>query len=383
MSKKPAQGPRPDAISAEAAAAAAARSANPDLELLQSVAAELGISQKLQPITPPGKTPEEIEDERLAAEEAAAAAAANKTPEELEAERLAAEEAAAAAAASKTPEQLEAERLAAEEAAAAAAAAAAAPPDPIAEIKTTLASLQEAIAALRAGQATPPAPAPAPAPPPPPASVSDRIALAGSQEEIERIREEYTEILARCIEEPDGFEITPRGEQPRVLEPAEVRKLHAESIRALNQIPTRIRELEQTSQIDGKALELYPSFSDPNSTESQLYSSILRLAPQLRRLPNLRLIVGDAVAHEKTRLRTAPAGTLKVGPDGRPLPGTPRPALTKPPPVPMPPARGPAGPVTGDIARQQKLWRRQVAQGGEENLANLVETMLPPRRKSA
>lgn len=355
--------PRADAITAEGAAAAQAGSAAPDLNLLAEIGEELGISNLLK--VPESKPAAETEE-----------TTADEAQENVATDAPAEEEESAEAAEDPATDVPEAEKPAkAEETPTV---------DPLAEIREQLALLKAQNEELRREK---PAPVEAAKPIVPLAPIQDRVLLAGSVDELDALAAEFGTLQDRCIEFPDGFEVPAlrAGDEPRVISPEEVRSLLVKANRIMREIPVRARELEVQSASDQRAKELFPGYDDPNGLENRVYNQLTSLAPQLRRLPNLRLFIGDAVAHERVRSGAAkkPAD-LKRGPDGKPLPGAAVVRKLAPPPVPAAPTRAASSAASTSLAQQKALWAKQTKEGGVDNLAMIVESMLPQtKRRSA
>lgn len=359
-------------VSQEAAAAAATASANQDPAFLAELREELEHNGmfKVPEVKAEKPTEPKAEEPAPAAEEPETPAAEEPQPEAQPTEPKAEEPAEPAA---------EPEAPAAEEPA---------QPDPMKVLSDELAKLRGEISSLReentklsrdSAQTTTNAQAPVN-----PVRLEDRVLAADTPEALDALAAEYGALQDRCIENPDGFEVeTQPGQAPRVVTAEEVRRLLVESNRVMRQIPTRAREITQTQAADRQALELFPAFNDPRSTEAQLYARLTTLAPQLRRLPNLRTFIGDAVANERARAsgsKAAKPAEQKVGPNGKPLPGAPVARKAAPPPVPTPPARAASSASTADLAKRRSLIDRQASgKGGSDNLIDLVDALLPSK----
>lgn len=176
----------------------------------------------------------------------------------------------------------------------------------------------------------------------------------------------------------DGVEADPENPQSKSYSAQEVAQVRINARQKLREIEAREKQLEHVRGYHQAAAQLYPGFTDPDSQERRSEAWILQQVPELRRLPNYRLIIGDALAGERSRTKAAQAVTVaKKGPNGQPLPG--KPAATaqrKAPPVANgAPARATPAPAAKAIVRQ-KARERAYRGGSEADIANLVEASL-------
>lgn len=194
--------------------------------------------------------------------------------------------------------------------------------------------------------------------------------LADLREQAERL-EEWAEL------HPNGVEADPERPDQRSYTAEEVARVRINAKRKLRSIDVREKQLEHVQRFNEHASTMYPGFKDPDSDESRSMAYVLQQVPELRRLPNYRIIIGDAVAGERARVKAAqqPKNT-KQGTNGKPLPGKPAAQVKgKPPIVNAAPARGNAAPA-GKVAARQKARDRAFKTGSEADIARLVEASL-------
>lgn len=146
-----------------------------------------------------------------------------------------------------------------------------------------LASVKEQLAAYRArdeGALTP--------------DVLDHV---DSPEELAKAQQRYSALLQWAIKNPDGGKL---GE--REYSPEDVRSLHAEVQTLITDaLPARRDYLAQRQQAERDAVDFYPWLKDTTRGAGQLVHQSIQQIPILRKLPNHRLIVADAVVGQALR----------------------------------------------------------------------------------
>jgi hypothetical protein len=172
-----------------------------------------------------------------------------------------------------------------------------------------------------------------------------------------------------------GVEADPENPNSRAYTAQEVAQVRINARRKLKAVEARAQQLEHTQRFNAAAADLYPGFQDQDSEESRALAHVLQQVPELRRLPNYRIIIGDALAGEKARQKQVrDAAAARKSPNGKPLAG--HPAANgqprKAPPVNGAPARGSAAP-TGKFALRQKARSQAFKTGSEADIARLVE----------
>lgn len=200
------------------------------------------------------------------------------------------------------------------------------------------------------------------------------VLQAETPEQLEAVRLKLESIEDQALANPDGYEgaAAKEGEEPQVVDAATVQRALTNVRRALRLLPRREQAIVATQRANAEAAKLFPELEDPDSEQSVYLESVLRRVPQLRQLPDYRLLIADAHANRQARQRKAAATR-----DGRPLPGKPVQAHRQPPPaVPGAPARAASAPAPRAV-KLRALRERASATGSEADLANLIEAGMP------
>lgn len=118
-----------------------------------------------------------------------------------------------------------------------------------------------------------------------------------------------------CLQNPEGGEV--EGADGKMIEftPAKVRErlMYAEDL--IEAAPKRLALLQETAKFDAFAKTAYPALFQSGSQESKVVEDFIARCPEITRLPNWRLIVGDALLGGSVRLeRTKPKEKTKVAP---------------------------------------------------------------------
>ncbi len=107
----------------------------------------------------------------------------------------------------------------------------------------------------------------------------------------------------------DGTTIEIEGKEPVELTASDVRKRIADIDDILQEhAPARLGYLRQNALADADAKKAYPELYKSTSEDAIIASNFLRVCPEIMRLPNYQLIVGDAIRGMKDRLKAARAG---------------------------------------------------------------------------
>lgn len=111
-----------------------------------------------------------------------------------------------------------------------------------------------------------------------------------------------------CQANPDGGEV--QGKDGLITLTAEqVRERLAYAEDVIDAAPDRLAYLQQEKQNDEYAKVKYPELFKTNSQERKLADNFLRMNPGIKRLPNWRLIIGDALRGMQVRLAEEKAKT--------------------------------------------------------------------------
>jgi hypothetical protein len=204
------------------------------------------------------------------------------------------------------------------------------------------------------------------------------ILAAETPEQLARLRESFESVEEFAELNPDGVESDPDRPDVKPFSREQVAQARINARRKLREIATREKQLEQQQHFNAYANTVYPAFKEADSVESQALQNVLRQVPELRRLPNYRTVIGDAIAGQRLREKAAQvSSSQKKSPSGAPLAG--KPAVTAvrkaPPVVNGAPTRGNAAP-SGKVATRAKYRDRAMRSGSEADIAALVEASL-------
>lgn len=213
----------------------------------------------------------------------------------------------------------------------------------------------------------------APAAARPPSPDADIIAVE-TPEQLAQLREQFERIEEFAELHPDGVEADPDKPGSRAFSREELVQARINARRKLRELEGRGRQLEHQQRFNAAAHQLFPAFNDADSEEARALNWVLQQVPELRRLPNYRIVIGDSIAHARLRQKQAEA-RQKQGTNGQPLAGKPAAPVRKAPPG------GPAAPVRSSAAPEKSarlapLKQRAYRSGSESDLASLVEAAM-------
>ena len=223
----------------------------------------------------------------------------------------------------------------------------------------------------------------APAAPPPPATGEVALLTAESPEALAALRRRAEELEEWAELNQQGTEPDPARPDAPGYSPQQVAQVKVAAKRRLRDLEERAREIEHVRNFSAHAVAQYPELAEADSEAARAAAFVLQRVPELRRLPNYKLILGDALAGERARLSKLRAAQQapKVAPDGKPLAGQPiAPAKGAAPRAVPPVVRGaPVRAAAATPGKQANLLRtrqRALSTGSEADLADLVEASL-------
>lgn len=211
-------------------------------------------------------------------------------------------------------------------------------------------------------------------------SIEAEVAAATSLEDIAALEEKLARLEDWATAHAGGLELPAEreGGEPRTLTPQHMQQTLLNARRGQRLLAKQAEVVKATEaqrqQFDAYAAEQWPDYEDEGSELSVTYANVIRAVPELRRLPNLRVIVADAVAGQKLRqekLKQAKAATAK--------PGKPVAKPAKPPTaMPAAAARKPASDsvATSKKQKQAAALKRAEQTGSEEDIALAIEAGL-------
>lgn len=116
-------------------------------------------------------------------------------------------------------------------------------------------------------------------------------------EDLATAQKRYNALLSWAIQNPDGGKL---GDKEYTAE--EVRMLHAEAQSLINEaIPQRRDYIAKRSEFDREAVNFYPWLKDTTKGAGALVAQAIKEMPLLRKMPNYRLAVADAVVGQALR----------------------------------------------------------------------------------
>lgn len=127
------------------------------------------------------------------------------------------------------------------------------------------------------------------------------ILLETDPAKIEALEKSYRDFEKWAAEHWDGYEATKEGEQSWTAE--QIRRRAKEIEQEREEIIPQARQLVQARQHwDGVAVKAYPELKDARSKEYQVARKFLTLVPELKKLPNAMMLIGDMLAGERQRM---------------------------------------------------------------------------------
>lgn len=201
---------------------------------------------------------------------------------------------------------------------------------------------------------------------------------ADTPERLDELRDHFERLEDLAVANRDGVEIPAKdGGEPKVYSREQMGELLTNARRALRAIPKRQEQLVQETRSNQAAVTVYPGYEDPESDESRSLAYVLQHVPEIRRIPNYRMVIGDAIAGERARIKAAKeAKSAATSKNGKPMPGKPAVTTTRkvPAPVPGAPHRAPSAPTPK--AKKIALARKRAESGSEADIARLIEAGL-------
>lgn len=140
--------------------------------------------------------------------------------------------------------------------------------------------------------------------------------------------------------------------------------------------PQRLQHLKLEQSIEPELRNAYPSLFEDGSEDRKLMDSFLRVCPELMRVPNYKLIIGDSIRGMRERMKTAKqAAEKKPGVDKAPAKDKAKaPEAKKPAPRAITPA--PAKSTTQGKATTTKRQQDFMKTGSKDALTAFIESTL-------
>lgn len=167
-----------------------------------------------------------------------------------------------------------------------------------------------------------------------------------------------------CDANPDGGEVEGRDGQKITLDAQQVRERRLAAEEALEDYgPARKQYLKAAKEVETQARKVYPELFQTSSPASKAIHAFIRQLPEIKRLPNYWLILGDAMAGTQARLQAAHEAQKqqqgkKAAPARKPAPPAIRPNAPKQ--------------VTAKTGKTSQAQQRFAQTGDKDALADLI-----------
>lgn len=196
---------------------------------------------------------------------------------------------------------------------------------------------------------------------------SDVEDLAG----IGAARERLLKQMHFAMENLDGYTANKGTDQEREYSAAEMRVWHAELTRRLHvDLPQRENLVRQSAEFDALTKAVYPDLYKPGTALHSAFLQAKRQIPGLARLPNAKLVVGDALIGQLVR-----SGQLKAVPAEAPKPAAAAKATAGKPAKGKKPAGAPVGITRGKPAAPSERQKADQAAAKLERSHGDVEDL--------
>jgi hypothetical protein len=107
----------------------------------------------------------------------------------------------------------------------------------------------------------------------------------------------------------DGAEVPAKDGETTYYDAARVRGIFQQADSLLDAAPRKLEYIQQAEAANAEAKQVYPDMFKPGSQMEQVVQSVVRTIPGFLRLPNWRLIIGDALVGGAIRAEQAEKGS--------------------------------------------------------------------------
>ena len=160
-------------------------------------------------------------------------------------------------------------------------------------------------------------------------------------------------------ENADGFTHTNEKGEEEYYDPAKVRQIKVNAMRALEEgLPKRLQYIQARDQIDQIAAKEYPWWQDKAAKERQIAEQFLKTFPAIKKFPDYKMVIGDYIRGVKAR-EAAVKGQ--------------RPVVKAPV---QPRSSGVAPTVKKEEVRSQNAYSKFAKTGRTDDLANVMNKFL-------
>lgn len=149
---------------------------------------------------------------------------------------------------------------------------------------------------------------------------SDPLADVETPDQLEERIAQAKKIRTWAMRNLEGATVQNAAGEDVYYEPSQVRDYLANADDILTEhAPKRKEWLASRGQVIGEAKVAYPALFKTGTPEHDMYRSTLRTYPSLKSLPNLEMIIGDAIEGQKLRFARAEAAYKKsASPESKP-----------------------------------------------------------------
>jgi hypothetical protein len=157
------------------------------------------------------------------------------------------------------------------------------------------------------------------------------LLLAEKPEEVDAAEAQLAQFERWALKHWDGVDPSEDGKQPGYTA-QQVRERYG-ALKEIRErmVPAAREALARRQQEEAAARRVYPELFDPARPEHNVLRNLLAIAPGLKAvIPNLHLVIGDALRGEKARQAAERARTAKPAAAAPKVPARPRPAPAKP-----------------------------------------------------
>lgn len=121
-------------------------------------------------------------------------------------------------------------------------------------------------------------------------------------EEIEAEIAQARNVRNWAEENADGFTHTNENGEEEYLDPAKVRQIKVNAMKALEEgLPKRYQYLQARNQIEQVVSKEYPWWNDKAAKERQIAEQFLSAFPAIKKFPDYKMVIGDYIRGVKAR----------------------------------------------------------------------------------
>jgi len=199
------------------------------------------------------------------------------------------------------------------------------------------------------------------------------LASLDTEEKVNDYVRRMESVREWCLDNMDGGEVEGKDGSSRSLSAGDVRRHLAQAERGIKEdAPKRLAYLRERGSIGAEARKAYPQMFDGATVQSQMFNAFVSQFPDIVKLPNYEMIIGDAIAGMAFRM----AAAEKAKGDAN---GAAKPPVTPKKPIPKP---GPRKPVVAPVETKPTDKKvnheaaKRAAQGDSRAMEDYIESTL-------